>query len=134
MAYKMSTAFLAALLGGCGPGPMALDVSGSRDDLRFSVVRPGDKPACVNSLYVFPATPDGAPASWTLLLADNQRCTDHFRYAVEESGFAAAVPPAALKAGIPYRARATGGGFDVVRDFIVKPDGTVVQERLAEDQ
>ncbi|MDJ0278172.1 hypothetical protein QLH51_15340 [Sphingomonas sp. 2R-10] len=134
MVYKIGIAFLATLLGGCGPGKIELDVSGTRDDLRFSVVRPGGAAVCVKSLYVFPAMPDNAPSSWTLLLADNQRCADRFRYAVEESGFAAAAPPAVLKPGIPYRVRATGGGFDAVRDFIVKPDGTVVQERLMEDQ
>ncbi len=125
MAFDMAPAItaMALLVGACGVEGGRLDVTGKADDLRFALVGENGAKPCIDRFTVAPvADPDGPPA-WRVVAADPMTCTTGLRYGEPGKAFGQEAGPAPLRPGVLYRARVSGAGFSVVRDFSVTAEG-----------
>jgi len=114
----------------CGSGPKHVDVAGTADDLRFTVVADaGGESACANALSVGPVEPEDAEPVWQVSSLGSDACLGTLRYGAVADGISQVVGPAPLRPGVPYRVRMSGAGFSEVRDFTVSPGGVTILDQ-----
>ncbi len=127
MAFSRTALVLAVALAACGQGRVRVDASGTAQDMRFTVQTAKKDDACVDRLSVTPLKPENADPVWQVTAVDPSRCSATLRYGDQTDHFAEVAPAKPIRPGISYRVRASGAGFNVVRDFHVAPGGVVVQ-------
>jgi len=127
MRYNLHSVLLAIGLAACSGAPIKINVSGAKNDIRFSAAASkGASLACVNKLSVTPVTPDEAEPHWQVVSTDPTKCISTVRYGTPTGDFAENAPAASLVANVIYRVRLSGAGFSEVRDFRLTPEGAVI--------
>lgn len=122
MGFRGVIAAAALLLSGCEGGGRVM-VTGTANDLRFSISDGKGRPGCADSVSVVPASPDDAAPLWQITAVNPALCIATLRYGSATDRFAEQLRAAPLRPGTLYRVRVSGAGFLAVQDFQITTGG-----------